>query len=239
MWTYNNPVNIKFGSGAFDQLHSLIAGRRYALVTYSEPPFVALTVRLTAAVGAPVLTINDIAPNPDYSLLTDQCARFATLSKAPKVIVALGGGSVIDSAKVVAIAEGDFARVRAYLETKKGGDALTFIPIIAIPTTAGTGSEVTSWATVWDEANKHKHSLAHPNRRRAVRGQPMTKIEQRHEGMRIVGEIVFIDDVIEVLYPYTDKVVGTVPAGKAEHARRAFEIAEADARDALIRPDPL
>ncbi|WP_138935415.1 phosphonoacetaldehyde dehydrogenase [Roseovarius arcticus] len=53
----------------------------------------------------------------------------------------------------------------------------------------------------------------------------MTKIEQRHEGMRIGGEIVFTDDVIEVLYPYTDEVVGTVPAGKAEHARRAFEIA--------------
>ncbi len=53
----------------------------------------------------------------------------------------------------------------------------------------------------------------------------MTKIEQRHEGMRIGGEIVFTDDVIEVLYPYTDEVVGTVPAGNAEHARRAFEIA--------------
>ena len=49
----------------------------------------------------------------------------------------------------------------------------------------------------------------------------------RHEGMRIGGEIVFADDVIEVLYPYTDEVIGTVPAGKAEHAARAFEIAAA------------
>ena len=96
MWTYNNPVNIKFGSGAFDQLHSLIAGRRYALVTYCDPPFAALTDRLTAAAGAPVLTISDIAPNPDYSLLSDQCARFSTLSEVPEVIVALGGGSVIE-----------------------------------------------------------------------------------------------------------------------------------------------
>ena len=47
----------------------------------------------------------------------------------------------------------------------------------------------------------------------------------RHEGMRIGGEIVLTDDVIEVKYPYTDAVVGTVPAGQAEHARRAFEIA--------------
>ncbi len=53
----------------------------------------------------------------------------------------------------------------------------------------------------------------------------MNKINIRNEGMRIGGEIVFTDDVIEVLYPYTDEVVGTVPAGQAEHAARAFEIA--------------
>ncbi len=53
----------------------------------------------------------------------------------------------------------------------------------------------------------------------------MNKTEIRHEGMRIGGEIVFCDDVIEVKYPYTDEVVGTVPAGTAEHAKRAFEIA--------------
>ena len=53
----------------------------------------------------------------------------------------------------------------------------------------------------------------------------MTKIEIRNEGMRIGGKVVFTDDVIEVLYPYTDEVVGTVPAGTAEHARKAFEIA--------------
>ncbi len=53
----------------------------------------------------------------------------------------------------------------------------------------------------------------------------MTRIEPRHEGMRIGGEVVFTDAVIEVTYPYTGEVVGTVPAGTAEHARRAFEIA--------------
>ncbi|WP_114286226.1 phosphonoacetaldehyde dehydrogenase [Candidatus Halocynthiibacter alkanivorans] len=53
----------------------------------------------------------------------------------------------------------------------------------------------------------------------------MTNVEIRHEGMRIGGEIVFTDDVVEVKYPYTDEVIGTVPAGQAEHARKAFEIA--------------
>jgi putative phosphonoacetaldehyde dehydrogenase len=53
----------------------------------------------------------------------------------------------------------------------------------------------------------------------------MTKSDIRHDGMRIGGEVVFTDDVVEVLYPYTDEVIGTVPAGTAEHARKAFEIA--------------
>ncbi|WP_120502599.1 phosphonoacetaldehyde dehydrogenase [Roseovarius sp. EL26] len=53
----------------------------------------------------------------------------------------------------------------------------------------------------------------------------MTKHDIRHDGMRIGGEVVFTDNVVEVLYPYTDEVIGTVPAGTAEHAARAFEIA--------------
>ena len=53
------------------------------------------------------------------------------------------------------------------------------------------------------------------------------KWEIRHEGMRIGGEKVFGSEVLEVHYPYTDEVIGTVPAGKPEHVRRAFEIAAA------------
>jgi putative phosphonoacetaldehyde dehydrogenase len=53
----------------------------------------------------------------------------------------------------------------------------------------------------------------------------MSPVEIRNEGMRIGGETVFTEERIEVRYPYTDEVVGTVPAGTAEHVRRAFEIA--------------
>lgn len=55
----------------------------------------------------------------------------------------------------------------------------------------------------------------------------MNKVSQtvRHEAMRIGGEKVTTSDVVEVLYPYNDQVIGTVPAGKKEHAARAFEIA--------------
>ncbi len=53
------------------------------------------------------------------------------------------------------------------------------------------------------------------------------KVDIRKEGMRIGGEVVFTDATVPVHYPYSGEVVGHVPAGQAEHARRAFEIAAA------------
>jgi phosphonate metabolism-associated iron-containing alcohol dehydrogenase len=160
MWTYQNPVKIVFGSGQFSALPDMIARRSYALVTYPDSPFGDLTAQLSEKAGQPKLIINDIAPNPDIRLLADQSARFADLAKMPDVIVALGGGSVIDSAKVFAAAEGDFSKVLQFLETKTGEESLSSVQLIAVPTTAGTGSEVTCWATVWDAENSRKFSLA-------------------------------------------------------------------------------
>lgn len=52
-----------------------------------------------------------------------------------------------------------------------------------------------------------------------------TSMKVRHEPMRIAGKKVDAEKTLDVRYPYTDAVIGTVPAGNAEHARRAFEIA--------------
>lgn len=162
MWSYRNPVDVRFGAGRFAGLADAIAGRPYALVTYGDAFFRGLAARLEQAAGAPVLIVDDIAPNPDIALLEVQTARFPALEVQPAVIVALGGGSVIDSAKVFAAARGDFAAMEAYLRTRAGAETLSPWPLIAVPTTAGTGSEVTCWGTVWDNAGGVKYSLAHP-----------------------------------------------------------------------------
>jgi phosphonate metabolism-associated iron-containing alcohol dehydrogenase len=161
MWRYRNPVEITFGVGAFDELPKLIVGRPYALVTYRDMPFAALAERLRPMAGDPLITVNDVAPNPDARLLAEQSARFGAVQ--PEVIVALGGGSVIDTAKVLAAAHGGFSVVRRYLQTGSDSEKLSATPIIAVPTTAGTGSEVTSWATVWDTQSGKKYSLSRPN----------------------------------------------------------------------------
>ena len=163
MWEYANPVRLSFGRGAFRRIGEHLAGRRYCLVTYATPSlFPALATQLASLAGPPIVTIDNVSANPDFIDLTESCRRYGEATPAPEVIVAIGGGSVLDAAKVLAAAQGDFAGVRRYLETGTGADQLRFTPILAVPTTAGTGSEVTSWATVWDTEAKKKYSLSHP-----------------------------------------------------------------------------
>ncbi len=160
MWTFENPVKIGFGNGAFDSVNDIIGDQSYCLVTFNEPYFNALANRLIESAGEPASTINNITPNPDFNTLTESCRQFADSVRSNMVIVALGGGSVIDAAKVLASSNNGFGPVREYLQTGKGEDQLGTYPIIAIPTTAGTGSEVTKWATVWDTESQKKYSLS-------------------------------------------------------------------------------
>ncbi|MGI9351996.1 MAG: phosphonoacetaldehyde reductase [Rhizobiaceae bacterium] len=160
LWTYDNPVNIQFGSGAFAQVAKAINQRPYCLVTYGEAYFDQLSTLLSKSAGEPQCIINDIQPNPDFIPLRVSCRNFADVARSDTVIVALGGGSVIDTAKVLAASNGGFDNVQHFLETKSGEGKLSSHPIIAIPTTAGTGSEVTQWATVWDVESQRKHSLS-------------------------------------------------------------------------------
>ncbi len=162
-WRHGNPVDVTFGRGAFDRLDTVLDGRAYGVVTYDEPVFAHWTDRLAGVAGQPAAVITDVTPNPDYHSLTRACAAFADVQDRAEVIVALGGGSAIDTAKVVAASGGRFGRVRRFLETGDGADALSAVPIIAVPTTSGTGSEVTCWATVWDTGGDRKFSLSRPN----------------------------------------------------------------------------
>src|SRR6185369_9863865 len=121
-----------------------------------------LAARAADLAGTPAATIRNIGPNPDFRTLTQSCAALKNGGRV-ELIVAIGGGSVIDAAKVLAAAGDDFARVRTFLESGAGEDRLLALPIIAVPTTAGTGSEVTCWATVWDTDAKKKYSLSRPS----------------------------------------------------------------------------
>ena len=100
MWTYRNPVRIHFGVDSFDSVASLIGARDYLLVTYDEDIFTDLGKRLARQAGPATRIINNITPNPDFSSLRQSCAQMAAAKPMPEVIVAVGGGSVLDAAFV-------------------------------------------------------------------------------------------------------------------------------------------
>lgn len=162
---FHNPVAIEVGAGALAALPRLLAGRRVVLVTFPEAAALGLVSRMRSLLGEAVVAVEDgIEPNPDVRNLAPMYARFWREHGACDAIVALGGGSAIDTAKalMVGTASGTFAELMELLG--RGGDfrPARVKPLIAVPTTAGTGSEVTPWATIWEQATQRKHSLHLP-----------------------------------------------------------------------------
>ena len=101
---------------------------------------------------------SNVKPNPTF----DSCQVAIDFSLAPRWdgVIAIGGGSVMDTAKVVMASMGtgivDVARLLK-LTTPYENRVLS----IFIPTTHGTGSEVTMWGTVWNMKEKKKYSISH------------------------------------------------------------------------------
>jgi len=159
---YHNPVAIRFGADTVEQLPEVLAGRRAVLVTFPEADSLGLVERLRGILGSALLAVEDrIEPNPDVSYLAGMYERFWREHADCETVVAVGGGSAIDTAKVLMVgtASGRFDELIALLAR-----GTAFVPprmkaLIAVPTTAGTGSEVTPWATIWDRAEHKKHSL--------------------------------------------------------------------------------
>jgi phosphonate metabolism-associated iron-containing alcohol dehydrogenase len=155
-------VSIHSGRGSLARLPALLAGRRVALVTFPEARGLGLVDRLQVLLGDALVTvIDDVRPNPDVAHLRDLYNRFWQSDAPCDAIVAVGGGSAIDTAKalMVGTANGQFDELVALLATGKPFVPASVKPLIAVPTTAGTGSEVTPWATIWDAGNQKKYSL--------------------------------------------------------------------------------
>jgi phosphonate metabolism-associated iron-containing alcohol dehydrogenase len=163
-WRYHNPVDVHFGSGALGELPALAGARSVTLVTFPEAPGLGLVDRVRDLLGPRLAQVIDrTEPNPDVAGLAPLYRDFWA-GAGGELIVAIGGGSVIDTAKalMVGTADGSFAALVALLATGKPFEPHAVRPLIAVPTTAGTGSEVTPWATVWDRAAGRKHSLHLP-----------------------------------------------------------------------------
>jgi phosphonate metabolism-associated iron-containing alcohol dehydrogenase len=161
-WQYHNPVAVHFGAGCIDNLPRILAGRKATLVTFPEAAGLGLTARLERLLGASLVAVIDrTQANPDVDGLADLYRDFWARRDPGEILVAIGGGSVLDTAKalMVGTADGSFEALIALLAAGKAFTPHRLKPLIAIPTTAGTGSEVTPWATIWDRGAGKKYSL--------------------------------------------------------------------------------
>lgn len=165
-FTSFHPTQFIMGDGTISQAGSVTAqfGTKALLITAPEiPPFAKLYAdvkqNLTEA-GIEIAHFDQVIPNPD----TECVAAASAVAKelGADVIVALGGGSSIDTAKCVAL---EAAYDEPCWSFRFGGErepGPETLPVIAIPTTSGTGSEATLVAVVSNHAENYKSIILHP-----------------------------------------------------------------------------
>ena len=155
---FNVPATILIGGGALGELAAQLQRLRVARVLLVTDEFMVrsgFAPRVEADLqraGIAVRVFSGVQPDPTEHNVLDGHAAFAE-SRA-QAIVALGGGSPIDCAKAISLLTANPPPLRQYMGRHKVPRAGA--PVVAIPTTAGTGSEVTKVAVITDPANDVK-----------------------------------------------------------------------------------
>lgn len=158
--TFINPVTIVFGSDSIAELPARTSGKKILLITSPGSKKRGLLKQITAHCPAPAYTIDSVSSHTDLKYLNQMQGSIARVDF--DCIVAAGGGSVIDSAKVLSL-RCNPEELGALLNGQSTSNTIQAVPIIAIPTTCGSGSDVTPWATIWDIDAQKKHSLHFPS----------------------------------------------------------------------------
>ncbi len=163
-FSFELPTKIEYGVGAAKSLADVIKNMNFKsplLVTDEGVLRSGLLKRVSDTLDAHHLkweVFDRVEPNPkDYNVEegTETARRLGA-----DCLVAVGGGSPIDCAKAIAVVARQGGAVRDYEGPGKIGPDV--LPLIAIPTTAGTGSEVTFSSVITDSSEKFKFSIKDP-----------------------------------------------------------------------------
>jgi alcohol dehydrogenase class IV len=160
---FATAARIVFGPGSSEQLPAIVKalGNRVLLVTGRNAGRIA-PIR-TALSTSGVDCVKFVVPGEPTVGLVREGARVCTASERD-VVLAIGGGSAIDAAKAIAIVAENSGEPLDFLEVVGSGRPLTQpgLPFIAVPTTAGTGAEVTRNAVLGSPEHALKASLRSP-----------------------------------------------------------------------------
>ncbi len=192
-WTH--PTMIKFGAGRIKALPEICWEYGISsplLITdhkISKLNFVKNILKRNSEQSVFTAVFSEIYGEPDF--LTVKKGAETLRQGSHDGIIAIGGGSALDAAKAIALASAagpsGIWRFKAELPNPPPVQK-EILPIIAVPTTAGTGSEVDANAVITDTDNSRKQSIAHP---------------------RLMPEVVIADPVLTTgLIPYLTAATG-------------------------------
>ena len=172
-FNHYQPTKLSFGPGNVNQIGQMVAQYGCRCLVVSEPIFDAVKpayeriFALLAEHQIEVTHFDGVVPNPPTTVV--ELGRQAGVAAGCDVVLAIGGGSSIDTAKIIAATMNvdtiDWAHWFANYDSPFGDiKALPApaMPLIAIPTTSGTGSQVTHAAVITDLDSHSKLTLFHP-----------------------------------------------------------------------------
>ncbi len=166
-WSY--PTAIRFGPGRIKELPDAVkaAGlKRPLFVTdpgLANLPIVAGTLAILTQAGIEHAVFSKVDGNPTLKNLDDGLGAYR--HGRHDGVIAFGGGSAMDIGKLVAFMSGQTRSVFDFEDRQDWwtrADASGIAPVVAVPTTAGTGSEVGRGAVVTDPADHTKKIIFHP-----------------------------------------------------------------------------
>jgi alcohol dehydrogenase len=166
-WSY--PTSIQFGAGRINELADVCASvgmRRPLLVTdpvLAKFPMIEDALAQCRAAGLGVALFSDLKPNPTGANVDAGAKIFR--DGGHDGVIAFGGGSAIDCGKAIAFLHGQSRVLWDYEDVDdwwSRADSDAIAPVVAVPTTAGTGSEVGRASVIVREETLEKKIIFHP-----------------------------------------------------------------------------
>ena len=166
-FNYYNPTRIQFGWARINEIGKIVKRNGKSCLLVTVKPFKAMeglftrVIKLCQEEGVEMIHYDGAIPEP-----TDECVDIGSeiaIENKVEVILGVGGGSSMDTAKAIAVGATHEGAVWDYRLGQKRIDSNKVLPIIAVPTTGGTGAEVTNMAVIKSSRDKTKSALANWN----------------------------------------------------------------------------
>jgi len=156
------PVNIEFGRGVITKIRTIIPDIFKKILIVTDPGSFSLSgaekIIMELLSVRTIRIFDKVEENPSFENIEE--GRKYSGKWEPDIILGVGGGSAMDAAKGIAVLYGNSGKISEYVN---GTPVLNNpLPVCCIPTTSGTGSEVTPFAVFSDKKNDNKCGFSHP-----------------------------------------------------------------------------